>query len=84
MVRRVFTEAGFPRSGFSPNAHRGGFSPNALKGWAFTEYLYILNIYIYTKYMEDVGHVSYVWLKLFSNIDEKMMLGTESVWILFH
>jgi hypothetical protein len=34
--------------------------------------------------MEDVGHVSYVWLKLFTNIDEKMMLGTESVWILFH
>jgi len=37
-VRRVFTEAGFHRSGFSPNALRGGFSPNALWGWWFTEY----------------------------------------------
>ena len=37
-VKCVFTEAGFHRSGFSPNTHRGGFSPNALKGRAFTEY----------------------------------------------
>ncbi len=36
-VRWVFTEGGFHRSGFSPNALRGGFSPNALWGWWFTE-----------------------------------------------